>query len=122
MSFKKKIDNLLMSNKLNVNSVYALERAVKASTGSINKYYNVDKEPGLGTIKKIKKTFGITDQEWERLDMVTEPTGYQRRQSEDYVPAHVLDHYRNTAEHIMSENRNLWDWVNELRGSVGKPR
>jgi hypothetical protein len=39
-----------------------------------------------------------------------------------YVPSHVLDHYRNTSEHIMEENRNLWDIVKgklrvEVQGS-----
>ena len=33
----------------------------------------------------------------------------------EYVPIHVLDHYRNTAEHIMQENKNLWEMVKELR-------
>lgn len=36
----------------------------------------------------------------------------------NYVPAHVLDHYRNTAEHIMQENKNLWELVRELRAEA----
>lgn len=49
----------------------------------------------------------------------------QDRQEEkkiEYVPAHVLDHYRNTAEHIMQENRNLWELVRELRLECSAPK
>jgi hypothetical protein len=110
MSFKAKIDNILNSNKLGVNSVYALEKIIKASTGSVNKYYQKDKEPGVGTIKKIKKTFNLSDAEWNGMSSASEPS-VQYQRSREFVPMHVLDHYRNTAEHIMQENKNLWEIV-----------
>lgn len=65
MSFKKKIDKILETNQLGVNSIYALEKAIEASTGSVNKYYNKDESPGPGIIKKIKKTFSIDDIGWQ---------------------------------------------------------
>ena len=68
MTFKEKIDSLLTLNELGVNSVYALEQLIGASTGAVNKYYNKDTEPGVGTIKKIKKAFGLTDQAWKAGD------------------------------------------------------
>ena len=68
MSFKEKIDKLLAVNEMGINSVYALEKYVGASTGSISKYYSENKEPGLGTIKKIKKIFDLTDNQWREMD------------------------------------------------------
>lgn len=52
---------------------------------------------------------------------ISDAVSTHERQEEkkiEYVPAHVLDHYRNTAEHIMQENKNLWDMVKELRAEA----
>jgi hypothetical protein len=64
MSFKEKIDKILETNTLGVNTINALEKEIGASTGSVNKYYNWDKSAGAAIVKKIKKTFGISDDDW----------------------------------------------------------
>src|SRR5690349_8731297 len=68
MTFGEKIDKLLKVNELGINSVYALEQHIGASVGSINKYYNANQDPGLGTIKKIKKAFDLSDEAWSSGD------------------------------------------------------
>lgn len=61
---------------------------------------------------KLAKVLGVQLNDLSQEQKVPRGTS---RQSQDYVPSHVLDHYRNTAEHIMSENDNLWTLVKELR-------
>jgi phage repressor protein C with HTH and peptisase S24 domain len=64
MSFRDKIDKILETNSLNINSVNGLEKHVNASTGAIKKYYDKDEDPGQGTIKKIKNALAISDEDW----------------------------------------------------------
>lgn len=68
MPFKKRIDKILNNSKLGVNSINALEKKIGASTGAVNKYYKKDEFPGVATIKKIKKGFDFSDQDWDRLE------------------------------------------------------
>ena len=61
-------------------------------------------------VPKIAKVLGVD------VKLLTEADKEVTTQSkDDYVPAHVLEHYRNPAEHIMNENKELWSWVKELR-------
>jgi len=53
MSFKDKIDKILSFNKLNINSVSALEDYLKCGRGAINDYYKKDRAPGGKTLRKI---------------------------------------------------------------------
>lgn len=64
MSFKKKIDKILETNELSINSINGLEKFIGASTGAVNKYYNKDESPGRSTVKKIKTKFEIDDISW----------------------------------------------------------
>lgn len=65
MSFKDIIDKILETNTLGINTPSGLEREIGASVGAVRKYYNENKYPGLGTIKKIKARFGISDADWK---------------------------------------------------------
>jgi len=65
MSFKKKIDKVLDTNTLGINSINGLEKEIGASTGAVNKFYKDDREPGNATVKKIKKKFNIDDISWK---------------------------------------------------------
>ncbi|HYF69113.1 MAG TPA: hypothetical protein VD884_13310 [Ohtaekwangia sp.] len=64
MSFKKKVDKILDTNVLGINSINGLEKEIGASTGAINKFYNENRTPGKNTVKKIKKKFNINDADW----------------------------------------------------------
>jgi hypothetical protein len=61
MTFKDKIDKILSVNQLGINSVSALEDAVKAGRGAINEFYNDNREPGRKTLKKIKSLEGLNE-------------------------------------------------------------
>lgn len=65
MTFKEKINKILKTNKLGINSVYGLETYIGAAPGAINKYYKKDGEPGQGTIKKILDGLSINPDWWE---------------------------------------------------------
>jgi len=64
MTFKEKIDKLLKVNDLKINTIYGLEKYVGASVGSIRKYYELDQEAGLRTIKKIWDKLSINEEWW----------------------------------------------------------
>lgn len=68
MTFREKIDNILKTNDLGINTVNGLEKYIGASTGSISKPYKKNEEPGPATVKKIKKGFAIPDSEWDEGD------------------------------------------------------
>lgn len=68
MTFKEKIDNILKTNDLGINSVNGLEIYVGTSTGAISKPYKKNEEPGPATVKKILKKLGIPDSEWDAGD------------------------------------------------------
>lgn len=63
MTFKEKIDKILSTNTLGINSVSALEDFVKAGRGAINDFYKDNREPGRKTLKKIKSLPGLNT-EW----------------------------------------------------------
>lgn len=65
MTFQEKIDKILDTNELGIDSINGLEKEIGASTGAINKYYNRNRQPGKATIKKIKKKFNIDDISWK---------------------------------------------------------
>jgi AAA15 family ATPase/GTPase len=54
MTFKEKIDKILETNTLGINSVTGLEDFLTAGRGAINDFYKVNKEPGRKTLKRIK--------------------------------------------------------------------
>jgi hypothetical protein len=64
MSFQEKIDNILKTNKLGINSIFGLEAFVKAGAGAISKPLNRGEEPGLGTIKKLREGLPGLSQDW----------------------------------------------------------
>lgn len=63
-------------------------------------------------VVKMAKVLGVDVKVFTEPDQVTSVSAQGK---DDYVPAHVLEHYRNTTEHIMNENKELWSWVKELR-------
>lgn len=63
MTFKEKIDKILEVNKLKIESVSGLEDFVKSSRSAINDFYNLNREPGRKTLKKIKSLPGL-NLEW----------------------------------------------------------
>jgi transcriptional regulator with XRE-family HTH domain len=90
MTFREKIDKILKTNTLQINSVYGLEVYIGASPGAINKYYKKNKEPGAGTIKKILDGVGIDPDWWERSSgdiYVVKPTQGIKSEQPD-----ILDH------------------------------
>lgn len=65
MTFKEKIDKILETNTLKINSVSRLEDEIGAGRGAINDFYNENREPGRITIKKIKTLKGLNWKWWE---------------------------------------------------------
>lgn len=65
MTFKQKIDKILKTNKLGVNTVNGMENFVRVGRGAIKKPYDLNQEAGPKVVKKIKETFGISDEQWE---------------------------------------------------------
>lgn len=78
MSFKKKIDKILDTNTLGINSINGLEKEIGASTGAVNKFYNNDRDPGKATVKKIKNKFNIDDISWRNGDFDLSPKGHTK--------------------------------------------
>lgn len=65
MTFKEKIDKILETNKLGINSVSAFEDEIKAGRGAVNDFYKEDRDPGRITLKKIKTFPGLNPVWWD---------------------------------------------------------
>jgi hypothetical protein len=65
MTFKEKIDKILDTKELHINSVTALEDKVQAGRGAINEFYKEDRNPGRKTLKRIKSLPGLNLDWWE---------------------------------------------------------
>lgn len=65
MTFQEKIDKVLKTNKLGIDSPSGLEAFIRVSVGTITKPLKKGKEPGLGTIKILLEKLGINEEWWE---------------------------------------------------------
>lgn len=91
MSFKEKIDKILETNKLGVNSVNGLEQFLKVSMGSISKPYKNNRAPGPMISKKILEELGINKRWWDS----GEGDVFQNELDQEKVPEEV---YRDLIE------------------------
>lgn len=106
MDFKTKIDNLLSSNSLGVNSVSALEDYLNCGRGSINNFYKKNRMPGMITVKKIL-TF-------PRLNVTWWDTG----QGEPLLSEVNTDRDGDLMKVIKTTNEHLLDLVREQREMI----
>jgi len=113
MSFKKKIDNILNTNTLGIDSIYALEKAIGASVGSINKHYKKDKYPGLGIIKKIKTKFPAAYVKDEYLQEVEEPKISYASENET-ITQELWQQLKQNNQKFQEEIDRLWSLVDRL--------
>lgn len=104
MLFKEKIDKLLAANELGINSVHALEKHAGASVGAVSKYYNANEEPGLGTIKKIKKAFDLSDGQWKDGD-------FGKPKVKDQPTNNYVDRLIQTLENTLASKDQEIHWL-----------
>lgn len=64
MTFKEKIDKILSTNTLQIDSVTELEQKIGAGSGSVLKYYKQNQSPGGKTVRKITEVLGISRHWW----------------------------------------------------------
>lgn len=65
MTFSQKIDKILSTNPYGVSSINALEIFCKISTSSIQRSYNVNREPTIKLIKRLQKAMHIPIAWWD---------------------------------------------------------
>ena len=119
MSFKDKIDKILSFNKLNINSVSALEDYLKCGRGAINDYYKKDREPGGKTLRRILSLPDLNVSWWtggygepfeSEIKAVSEPSiNYQ----DD-----LIRHLKVANDHLMSLTEDLRKDIIELKKDV----
>jgi hypothetical protein len=132
MSFKEKIDKILEVNTLGIHSVFALEKRIGASVGSIRKYHVQDKYPGQASIKKLLNELGISSEWWstgigevfvkntsssESESVAREPVIEYK--SAEYYRDQLIDTQKNTIDHLRQEIDRLWAHLNDLSGKTG---
>lgn len=113
ISFKNLIDNLLRINKNEIHSIHGLERFIGSGVGSVKKYYDQDRFPGLGTIKKIKNSFGLSDAwiETGKGDVFEEKSTEDIKNATAEEPEMIYQKYikllEEKVEKLQSDNANL---------------
>lgn len=65
MTFRDKIDKILKTNTLGINTVYKLEIHIGSSPSSIARYHKKNEEPGSATLKKLWDGMKINRAWWE---------------------------------------------------------
>lgn len=123
MSFKDKIDKILSFNKLNINSVSALEDYLKCGRGAINDYYKKDREPGGKTLRKILSLSDLNVSWWHggygepfigEVPVIGEPLmNYQEE---------LIRHLKVTNDHLMSLTEDLRKEINDLKNDLQEKR
>jgi phage repressor protein C with HTH and peptisase S24 domain len=68
MTFQEKIDKILKTNRLEIDSIFDLEKKAGLGVGSIRKYYMQDREPGGKSLRKIKTLLGINEEWWTKSE------------------------------------------------------
>ncbi len=66
MTFKEKIDKILKTNRLEIDSIFDLEKKAGLGVGALRKYYVQDREPAGKTIRKIKTFLGVNEEWWAK--------------------------------------------------------
>lgn len=136
MTFKEKIDKILGTNKLGVNSVHGLEKALKLGVGAINKKYQEGGEPGNEVIKKIKDGLRINNEWWntgegqifqenEAVDsmgnsLIEFISRFEDKTSYKFIPKTILDgEYRIFLKsEIDSKERLLYEVIEAKNGLI----
>lgn len=120
MQFREKIDKILSSNKLGIDSPYGLEVKIGASPGSISKYYKKGTSPGRGTIKKILDGAGVNPEWWESgkgeifiVKGTSVPESDKKNTDRDEISILIknLNRYGELNEHLLSRIKDLEDFI-----------
>jgi hypothetical protein len=98
MTFKEKIDNILTTNTLGINTISGLEQKLGVGVGTILKSYKKSSNPGLGTVKRIIDGLGIHPEWWHKAKgpiYIDQPM--------------VVNHQRTPPESVEVLRKNLED-------------
>lgn len=125
MTFKEKINKILSTNTLGIDSITELEQKIGAGSGSVLKYYNQNKAPGGKTVRKITEGLGINRDWWangigeiysmtQPLNGTTKEKIVEKYIDEDQLTMELWLQLKGNIEYFKKELDRAWALIDKI--------